>query len=222
MAASNMQTIDLSNIHKSCLTQCTPTSDVKFTFVDQNTGQCLELYAHKLILAIGSEVFMAQFYGTLKEEREIIAVEDSSFDAFKTLLEVLYNKKVSLQEKSFLFPAELFYLADKFLMDKLQDFIIKEVSTRKITSEELLEAASVAENHKQLERFSESVSGACVMFIRENIESVFKIFDGEEAEGANSRILHRLMAENNRIEDSLIRLRHRLTSMGLGWAFYEN
>eukprot|EP00092_Neocalanus_flemingeri_P025680 GFUD01027841.1.p1 GENE.GFUD01027841.1~~GFUD01027841.1.p1 ORF type:complete len:284 (+),score=64.03 GFUD01027841.1:59-853(+) len=214
MAASNMQTIDLAHIRKSCLTQCTPTSDVKFTFVDQNTGQCLELYAHKLILAFGSEVFMAQFYGTLKEKRDIIAVDDSSFDAFKTLLDLMYNKKVTLKEMSFMFLAELFYLAHKFLMDKLQDFIINEVYTRKITSEQLLEAATVAENHKQLGRFSESVYGICVMFIRVNIESVFEIFDSEEAGGANSLILHRLMAEGNRIEHSLVRIRHRLMSIG--------
>eukprot|EP00092_Neocalanus_flemingeri_P037216 GFUD01040522.1.p1 GENE.GFUD01040522.1~~GFUD01040522.1.p1 ORF type:complete len:284 (+),score=69.51 GFUD01040522.1:54-905(+) len=197
MAAPNIQTIDLAHIRENCPT---PTSDVKFTFVDKNTGKHLELYAHKLILAFGSEVFMAQFYGNLKEERDIIDVDDSSVDAFEALIDVMYNKKVPIKEKSFEFLAELFYLADKFLMDELQDFIMKEVSTRKIASENLLKIAAVAENCEHMERFSESVYEVCVKFIRENMESVFKMFDSEEAGGANSLILHRLMAKCTRIE----------------------
>ena len=66
MAISNIQTIDLAHIRENFPT---PTCDVKFTFEDKNSGAKSELPAHKLVLALGCDVFMAQFYGPLKEER---------------------------------------------------------------------------------------------------------------------------------------------------------
>jgi len=203
MTASNIQTIDLAHIRENCPT---PTSDVKFTFVDQNSGKKSELLAHKLVLAFGSEVFMAQFYGPFKEERDIIPVEDSSFDAFKMLLDLMYNKEVIFENLDFQLLADLFNLANKFLLDEVKDSIVEEVSTRKMISGKLVEAAKVAEEQAHLEKFSEALSGVCVKFVKENIQSVFKIFDSEAPGGDNSVILHRLMAKGNRIQLDAIQI----------------
>ena len=62
----------------------------------------MELLAHKLVLAFGSEVFMAQFCGPSKE-------------AFKMLLDLMYNKKVNYENLVFQLFADLFNLANKFL-----------------------------------------------------------------------------------------------------------
>jgi len=192
MAISNIQTIDLAHIRE---TFPSPTCDVKFTFEDKNSGVKSELPAHKLVLALGCDVFMAQFYGPHKEERDTIPVEDSSVDAFKLLLELLYNKKVAFKNLGFKLLAELFYLADKFILDNLKDIIILEVSSMKIVSEKLLEAAQVAEDQAHLERFSEALYKVCVKFVRKNIESVFEIFDREDPGVDSSFTLHRLMAK---------------------------
>jgi len=205
MTASNIQTIDLAHIRETCPT---PTSDVKFTFVDQNSGEKSELLAHKLVLAFGSEVFMAQFYGPFKEERDTIPVEDSSFDAFKMLLDLLYNKKVIFENLDFQLLGDLFNLANKFLLDEIKDSIIQEISSRKMVSEKLLEAATVAEDQAHMERFSEALSEVCVKFVKENIQSVFKIFDSEAPGGDNSLILHRLMAKGNRIQNVCENCKH--------------
>ena len=197
MATPNIQTIDLANFLES---SPMPTTDVKFTFEDKNSGEKLELHAHKLVLVIGSEVFMAQFYGPHKEERDTIPVEDSSYDTFKILLELLYNKKVSLENLSFNLLAELYYLANKLLMDKMKDSIIQEVSSRKLVSGNLLEAAAVAEDKVLLERFSESLYQVCINFVNENVRSVFDIFDSLAPGEASSLALHRLMAKASRIQ----------------------
>ena len=47
--------------------------------------------AHKFLLAGTSPVFMAQFFGIHKEKRDIIPIEDSHYDAYKILLDLLYN-----------------------------------------------------------------------------------------------------------------------------------
>jgi len=196
MAISNIQTIDLAHIRE---TFPSPTCDVKFTFVDQNTGVMSELLAHKLVLALGCDVFMAQFYGPHMELRDTIPVEDSSVDAFKILVELLYNKKVAFENLGIELLAELFYLADKFILDDLKDAIIKEVSSRKMVTEKLLEAANVAEDKVHLQRFSEALYKVCVKFVKENIQSIFEIFDSELPGGDNSLALHRLMAKANRV-----------------------
>ena len=48
MAVPNIQTIDIANIREN---SSRPTTDVKFIFVDKDSGEKLELNAHKLILA---------------------------------------------------------------------------------------------------------------------------------------------------------------------------
>ena len=66
MSAPNIQTVDLTQFRESP----SLTSDVRFIF----KGQVQELPAHKFVLAVGSEVFMAQFYGTLKENMDAIPI----------------------------------------------------------------------------------------------------------------------------------------------------
>ena len=167
MSAPNIQTVDLTQFRESP----SLTSDVRFIFKDQATGQVQELPAHKFVLAVGSEVFMAQFYGTLKENIDAIPIEDSSHSAFKLLLDILYNKKFSVKGVELKLMAELCYLTDKYLMVKVQDILVEEISSRKIDSENLLEVAKVAEEHLHMEKFSSSLYMTCVQFVKENMES---------------------------------------------------
>ena len=55
-------------------------SDVRF-LVDGQT-----VYGHKFILRLGSPVFDCMFFGKLKEQREVIEIEDLSLVGFKNAL----------------------------------------------------------------------------------------------------------------------------------------
>ena len=95
---------------------------------------------------------MTQFFGSFKEERDSIHVEDASFNAFKIFLNVLYNKKTPIMNQaSFKLLGELYSLSDKYLMAEMQELIIKEVASRKMVSGELIEAAKVAEENAHME-----------------------------------------------------------------------
>ena len=153
MVTPNIQTVDLAMIRESP----SQTSDVKFIFKDRTTGEVKELLAHKLVLAVGSEVFMAQFFGSLKEDKDTIPVEDVSFEAFKILLDMLYNKKVALTEVSLALLAEVYSLADKYLLGKMQDLIIQDVASREMNAGVLIEAARLADDNFCLEKFSETI-----------------------------------------------------------------
>ena len=55
-------------------------SDVRF-LVDGQT-----VYGHKQTLAMGSPVFERMFFGELKEQREVIEIEDLTLVGFKNAL----------------------------------------------------------------------------------------------------------------------------------------
>jgi len=66
------------------------------TFVFKQGGTEAEVRAHKLILAMGSPVFAAEFYGKLKETKDRIDVEDTTKEAFETMVDYIYGKGVDL------------------------------------------------------------------------------------------------------------------------------
>ena len=72
--------------------------------------------------------------------------------------------------------AELCYLADKYLIMKVQDTLVAEVSSREIVSEELLVFAKGAGENLHMEKFSSSLYVTCVNFVRENMDKVLEIF----------------------------------------------
>ena len=55
-------------------------SDVRF-LVDGQT-----MYGHKQVLGLGSPVFESMFFGQLKEQRDIIVIEDLTTVGFKNAL----------------------------------------------------------------------------------------------------------------------------------------
>eukprot|EP00092_Neocalanus_flemingeri_P007914 GFUD01008540.1.p1 GENE.GFUD01008540.1~~GFUD01008540.1.p1 ORF type:complete len:318 (-),score=68.95 GFUD01008540.1:64-1017(-) len=203
MVDPNIQTIDL--VASLCgISSPYPTFDVSFTFVDDTTGEKGEIFAHKLILACGSSVFMAQFYGSSKEEKDSIPVEDSSVEVFQVFIAILYNKKVTFEDMDFQQLGELFHLADKYLLYKLQNAIVQEVSSRKIVAEEVIEAVKVAEVHTPLGKFSNALHQICSSFVRDNPKSVLQIFNAEEVGEESSLTLHRLMSSASRSKSTLV------------------
>ena len=67
-------------------------ADVHFTFPAIGSEK---VSAHKLILASGSSVFKAMFYGQLKEG-DTVEITDSNASAFKELLQFFYLPIVKL------------------------------------------------------------------------------------------------------------------------------
>lgn len=83
-------------------------ADVHFVF--ESDSACERLSAHKTLLAGGSDVFYAMFYGTLKEMGDINIV-DVSAEAFKLFLQFFYFSNVEMTIES---VAEVMYLGNKY------------------------------------------------------------------------------------------------------------
>ncbi|CAG2115766.1 unnamed protein product, partial [Medioppia subpectinata] len=92
-------------------------SDISFVVGQKgsNSGQ-QRIPAHKYVLATGSSVFYAMFFGGLAEERTEIEIPDVEPSAFLTLLKYMYCDDISLEADNVL--ASL-YAAKKYLVPHL-------------------------------------------------------------------------------------------------------
>ncbi|XP_013782111.1 BTB/POZ domain-containing protein 6-like [Limulus polyphemus] len=107
------------------LQDCHELSDVQFCV---GQGNCKKVFkAHRLILAMSSDVFKAMFFGQLKE-KDSVEIVDVSPDVFEYLLMYMYGR--NLPKVTIHFAREIYYAADKYLIDGLKASCLKLISER--------------------------------------------------------------------------------------------
>lgn len=111
-------------------------SDIKFVFQQNDTVEVL--VAHKLILAAGSPVFKAMFFGLLKEN-EMVEIVDASVEEFKEFLQFFYLPKVTLSMEN---TEGVAHLADKY--DMIDCLKMCGFSEDRLTNENLFWAYQLA------------------------------------------------------------------------------
>ena len=131
-------------LFKSLDSESTPPTDVKFRFKDKEEAEN-ELRAHKLILGIASDVFDREFFGSMKETKEVIDIVDATHDVFKVMIEYIYNKQFCWDDYDLGFLASLYYLADKYNIGDLQDEIIASVPRHTVSKGNVLEIGILAD-----------------------------------------------------------------------------
>ena len=95
-------------------------SDVKFIATKSN-GQSESkqvIPAHKFILAIGSPVFEAMFYGELAETKDTIELPDCDNESLLELFRYMYSDEVNLSGSNVM---GVIYLAKKYMVPSLTD-----------------------------------------------------------------------------------------------------
>ncbi|KAK7872239.1 hypothetical protein R5R35_012097 [Gryllus longicercus] len=85
-------------------------------FVVGSPGHTQTVPAHKYVLATGSSVFFAMFYGGLAEDKAEIEVPDVEPPAFLTLLRYLYCDEIQLEADTVL---ATLYVAKKYIVPHL-------------------------------------------------------------------------------------------------------
>ncbi|XP_013100014.1 BTB/POZ domain-containing protein 6-B isoform X3 [Stomoxys calcitrans] len=91
-------------------------SDVRFVVGGDFVDAVQTIPAHKYILATGSSVFYAMFYGGLAENKNEIKVPDVEPSAFLTLLRYLYCDEIQLEPDNIL---ATLYAAKKYIVPHL-------------------------------------------------------------------------------------------------------
>ena len=94
-------------------------SDVKFIVpVSNGETESKVIPAHKLVLAIGSPVFYAMFYGQMSDTRDSIELPDCEYGDLLELFRFIYSDEVVLTGSNVM---HVLYLAKKYLVPSLAE-----------------------------------------------------------------------------------------------------
>ena len=80
--------------------------DILFRIFDSETGHEMELTAHRYYLARASPVLRALLFNSWYETKDVISIDGTTVDAFKTMLDYVYNKKIDLQKNTIILKSE--------------------------------------------------------------------------------------------------------------------
>ncbi|XP_068751657.1 BTB/POZ domain-containing protein 6-like [Montipora capricornis] len=109
----------LSDVHFVAELSLNETDD----FLEADPKKCkIAIPAHKLVLAIGSSVFYAMFYGEMAGESDTIVVSDCEYESLLELFRFLYSDEVHFTPDNVM---QVLYLAKKYIVPALVDKCIE-------------------------------------------------------------------------------------------------
>jgi len=124
------------------------------------------LNGHKLILATMSPVFRNMFFGSIPEERDVIPVEETTFNAFKTLIEYIYSKDIAWKRMTVEELFDVINLAEKYDLPCLLKILKKELEVFDVSEKNIIEVASVASKFAHFPDASDILMHNCVRHLR--------------------------------------------------------
>ena len=103
-----------------------------------------ELKGHKNVLAAFSDVFRCQFFGTIKESKDVIPVKQTTLASFDKLFDFIYNKDIDWSVLTVLEMYDVANLAYKYRMPELLEEVRVQMEEVTITMDNLMEVADTA------------------------------------------------------------------------------
>jgi len=173
-------------------------TDVAFVFEGQNdeNGQPMKTGAHKYVLAVASDVFKKEFFGSFESEDEVLIV-DASKEVFQVMLDYIYDKPhLRLNEYDADILAPLYYLAEKYIIPDLSAEIIAAVADLEISRKDVLEVAVLADAspHQPL---SEALLKAVHSFLEKEFENdlhkIVKFLTEADQNGKHALVIYKLL-----------------------------
>jgi len=170
-------------------------TDVKFVFKTEG-GVEEEVRAHKLILAIASDVFKRQFFGSMQTEN-LINILDSNKDVFQTMIDYVYNKKIEFLDYGLDFLSHLYHLADKYDIEELRREIIASIPGHEITIQNVIYVAILAEENTHHQPLSGALYDVAATFLKQKFDAkaknVYDLFSEAVASERHGLALMRVM-----------------------------
>ena len=182
---------------------CSELADVTFSFdkVSSITYGKKEIKANKVVLALASEVFKAQFFGSIPAG-PVVYVEDSNAEAFGIFVDILYNVKVELKDMNPMLLGDLFYLAEKYQVDAIKSAIVEDINLRQIEVKDVIDVLTVVESKSHLVQFADSLHQLCLKVFLKSSDNIFKLFNMSDPDDESiSRMLHRFMIKAHTLKD---------------------
>eukprot|EP00092_Neocalanus_flemingeri_P016058 GFUD01017382.1.p1 GENE.GFUD01017382.1~~GFUD01017382.1.p1 ORF type:complete len:277 (-),score=58.96 GFUD01017382.1:27-857(-) len=175
-------------------------TDVRFLFKDGT-----EVKAHKVFLAVVSDVFKREFYGLMKKEvkgsEEDIDIVDATQEVFNTMVEFVYNKDLDWNAFDFHIHCSLYYLAEKYNIVDLKSTILSFIADNQLVNmENVMEVACLAEENSHHEPLSDLLYQNCVSCLEGNFQGSYNevvkfCADSELYSEAYPRVFPKLMKQ---------------------------
>ena len=140
---------------------CLPT-DVTFQIVSSGN----EVKAHRYFLALASPVFKKQFFGDAKETEDVIPVEQTTEESFKTMIYFVYGKEIDWKKMTVEDLFDVANMAEKYNIETLMKEVKKVLEDIDISEENVVAIASTAQEYGQFEDISKALFLHCAMFLK--------------------------------------------------------
>jgi len=124
-------------------------TDVKFVFKEEEEDGSIntkELKAHKLILALVSDVFRVEFYGGFQDTGSIDII-DVKKESFEAMIDYIYGKGVDLGTYDIGMLCSLYCLGDKYNINILVEESLEKIRSKDISTENILNFCLLADQY---------------------------------------------------------------------------
>jgi len=146
----------ISSVKQSMSTESGIPTDIKFMFMEEVDGFPIveEIRAHKLILALASDVFKNWFYGGFADE-STVKIKGVTKESFRAMIDFIYNKETDVTIYDFENLCTLYFLADQYNINVLQRETLKAILNKDISPSNVLDVGLLADKHSAHEELVE-------------------------------------------------------------------
>ena len=125
-----------------------------------------EVKGHKMLLGLFSPVFKKEFFGPVKETKDVITVRQTSLESFEKMLDYVYSKTIEWGNVSVLEMYDVVNLAEKYHITGLMDEVKSQMENVSLTKENVIEVADIAAQFTQFPTISSSLLQSCAKFLK--------------------------------------------------------
>eukprot|EP00092_Neocalanus_flemingeri_P009019 GFUD01009705.1.p1 GENE.GFUD01009705.1~~GFUD01009705.1.p1 ORF type:complete len:284 (+),score=89.42 GFUD01009705.1:87-938(+) len=143
-------------------------TDVAFNIMEEDDNEDNRqeyIPAHKYFLAVVSPVFKTMFFGLAKETREVVPIKGLNKEAFKLMIDYIYQKEICWEERSITLLLEVVNMAEMYDLGGLMEEVKKPLAKFPLTPETVVPVASTVQEFSQFEDISNQLLDHCATFL---------------------------------------------------------
>ena len=128
-----------------------------------------EVTGHRVILALLSPVFRRGFFGPATDSEDTVPVRQTTLEAFKLMIEYVYNKDIDWSRLPVLELYDVVNLAEKYDIPGLMEQVKTQMEKITLTMEDVVDVYDTAAQFTQFPTVSDPLILKCVNFLQENL-----------------------------------------------------
>ena len=132
-------------------------------------------------MAVKSSAFEAMIYGPLKEDKEPIVIKETTFVAFKNMLDFIHDIVEDWSQMELVELLHMANLAEKYHLPLMKMKVQENLESFTVTEENLMETAATAEEFAFLEQDSKALLQACSSCLEDTPEDLQKFIVEQSA-----------------------------------------